>query len=340
MKQATLKTLPITSIQLDIDNPRIKQFLDIYQGNITAQHIALALSESSNNDTSTTYRSLKDSIRASKGIIHPIVVNKEPDGTHTVIEGNTRLQIYKDFAKNDSSGIWDNIVCLVYENLTNEQKHEIRLQSHLVGPREWDPYSKAKYLWQLYVVESMPMANIIDMCGGRKNEINKQIEAYIYMEEFYRPYVAKKKDLFFDTRNFSKFLEYQKNNVIKSAVFTKGFDEDQFAKWVADGNVDNAQKVRLLPSIMKNDEALTVFLNKNLSEAEKVLNAAALANDDLSKYPYEVLCKALYNKLMGFDHMEVVNLAQNPAFSDKRYQLESTESLLKFYIDEIKNRED
>lgn len=339
MKHAQLMTLPISQINLDIENPRIKQFLEFYKDNITAEQIALALSDSSSSETSTTYRALRDSIKASKGIIHPIVVNKESDGSYTVIEGNTRLQIYKDFAETSDTDQWNNIIALVYEELSSKEKHEIRLQSHLVGPREWDPYSKAKYLWQLSEVEHLPMTMIIDMCGGRKAEIEKAIEAYIYMERYYRSYVASKSNYDFDTRNYSKFFEYQKNGVIKHSIASKGFPEDQFAKWVAEDNVDKALKVRLIPAIMHNEEALSVFKRKNLTEAEKVLNAAALAKDDLTKYPYEVLCRALTKKLMDFKISEVISLAKDPSYGQKKYELESLKEQLDFVIGEIKEKE-
>ena len=338
MKKAKLVTLSISQVNLDVANPRIKQFLEFYKDNITAEQIALALSDSSSSDSSTTYKALRDSIKASKGIIHPIVVNHESDGTYTVIEGNTRLQIYRDFSVNDPEGPWNDIISLVYENLSETEKHEIRLQSHLVGPREWDPYSKAKYLWELSEVEHLPMNTIISMCGGNKNAIEKAIEAYVYMEMHYRPYVAQKSNIDFDTRNFSKFLEYQ-NGTVKNSIKQKGFEEDQFAKWVAEDNVDKALKVRLIPHIMRNEEALAVFKRKNLTEAEKVLNAAALAKDDLSKYPYETLARALYNKLVDFKIQEIMSLANDPAYSDKKYQLEMTEEQLSFIINEIKEKE-
>lgn len=338
MKHAELKKLPISLVQLDVENPRIKQFLEIYKDGITAEHIALALSDSGSGDSSTTYRSLRDSIKASQGIIHPIVVSHEEDGTYTVIEGNTRLQIYKEFAETAPNGPWDEITALVYEQLSPFEKHEIRLQSHLVGPREWDPFSKAKYLWQLSEVEHLPMNTIISMCGGRKSEIEKSIEAFLYMERYYRRYVEKKPDYDYDTRNFSKFMEYQ-NSSVKNAIKQKGFDDDQFAKWVAEDNIDKALKVRLIPQIMRNDEALSVFKKKNLSEAEKVLNAAALANDDLSKYPYEVLCKALYNKLVDFKVSEIMSLATDPNFADKKYCLEMLDEQLQFIISEVKAKE-
>ena len=176
------------------------------------------------------------------------------------------------------------------------------------------------------------------MYGGNKNAIEKAIEAYVYMEMKYRPYVAKKSNIDFDTRNFSKFLEYQ-NGTVKNSIKQKGFEDDQFAKWVAEDNVDKALKVRLIPQIMRNEEALAVFKKKNLTEAEKVLNAAALAKDDLSKYPYETLARALYNKLLDFKIQEIMNLANDPAYSEKKYQLEMTEEQLSFIINEVKEKE-
>ena len=336
MKNAQLMTLSIHEIQLDKENPRIKQYLEFYT-QITSEMLALALSDSSNGDASTTYRSLKESIKVSGGIIHPIVVNQNEDGSYTVIEGNTRLQIYKEFHENDTEGSWETIPCLVYQRLSSEEKHEIRLQSHLVGPREWDPYSKAKYLYELSEKERLPMNRIIDMCGGGKNEIQKAIDAYIDMELYYRQY-CKSSGFDFSTRDFSKFREFQ-NGTVKQSLLHKGFDSRQFAIWVAEGNVDIAQKVRIIPKVLKNEEATIAFKKKNLTEAEKVLNANELVNADLSQYPYETLSKALYQKLLDFKISEIQSLAKDYAFAEKKYALESLKEQLDFIINEVKEKE-
>ena len=141
--------LPIDQVKLDLENPRIKQWLEIYGDDITSEGIALALSASSGTSSTSTYSALKESIKVNKGIINPIIVNRNADGTLVVIEGNTRLQIYKEFAEVDPEGLWKEIIAIVYDALPVEQIHAIRLQTHLVGPREWDPFSKAKYLNQL-----------------------------------------------------------------------------------------------------------------------------------------------------------------------------------------------
>ena len=175
MKQAKLMSLPINSIKLDEENPRIKQCLENYE-TITPEVIALALWDSGDGDAATSYRVLRDSIRENGGIIHPIVVNHEANGDYVAIEGNTRLQIYKSFVDDNIPGDWSSITALVYEQLEKNDKHSIRLQSHLVGPRDWDPYSKAKYLYQLD--KELPIDMIVNMCGGNKNELLKYIAAY------------------------------------------------------------------------------------------------------------------------------------------------------------------
>ena len=200
------KKLPIDQVELDLANPRIKQWLEIYGDDITSEGIALALSASSGTSSTSTYSALKESIRVNKGIINPIIVNRTSEGKLIVIEGNTRLQIYKEFAMADPEGPWKEIIAIVYDALPVEQIHAIRLQTHLVGPREWDPFSKAKYLNQLSNIDKLPMAIIISFCGGKSAEIRKLIDAYTDMTKYY----FKKADeagIDPDPREFSKFAE-------------------------------------------------------------------------------------------------------------------------------------
>lgn len=134
--------LSIDEIELDKSNPRIANYLDLYdESELTSETMALLL-----GSTSDACASLRESIKENKGIVHPIIVNHFNDGRYVVIEGNTRLQIYRDFRKKGVPGNWETIKSIVYENVNEEKMDSIRLQAHLVGPREWDAYSKAKYL--------------------------------------------------------------------------------------------------------------------------------------------------------------------------------------------------
>lgn len=288
------KELKIEDIQLDMDNPRIAKFIEMYdKKNLNSEQIALALGSGVEDSGQTNYNSLFNSIRTNKGIIHPILVNHTSKGEYVVIEGNTRLQIYKEFKENNVEGDWDTIPSIVYEKLTDDEIHAIRLQSHLVGPREWDPYSKAKYLYNLCYVENLPMNQIVDFCGGRKGEIMKLISAYKEMETYYRPLLDS--DDSFDQREFSKFYEIQ-NGSAKEALLAK-FTMNDFAKWVIDGNVDTAINVRKLPQILRDEEATKVLLKSNIKEAYEKTITNKPEYKDLKSISLEQLCVELTNRI-------------------------------------------
>ncbi len=304
--------LIIENIELDMDNPRIAKFIEMYdKNNLNSEQIALALGsgvEDSNGQTN--YSSLYNSIKTNKGIIHPIIVNHQKDGKYVVIEGNTRVQIYKEFKENHVDGEWDTIPSIVYEDLSENEIHAIRLQSHLVGPREWDPYSKAKYLYYLSNEENLPMGQIVDFCGGKKSEIIKLINAYKDMEKHYRPQLEADDE--FDQRDFSKFLELQNGN-IKEALL-ENYSLDDFAKWVINGNIDTAINVRRLPEVLKNKEATKVLLKSNMKKAlEKVITDKP-EYKDISGISIEQLCAELIKKMndMPFQEYNQIRNGNNP----------------------------
>lgn len=94
--------LPVEAIELDKSNPRIARGVAYYGENITSETMALLL-----GSTSEACASLRESIRENGGIIHPIVVNRHVDGSYVVVEGNTRLQIYKDFGNSKKASDLD-----------------------------------------------------------------------------------------------------------------------------------------------------------------------------------------------------------------------------------------
>ncbi len=314
------RELPIDEIDLDLDNPRIKQYLEIYSGNITSENIALALSASGGSSgTTSTYSALKESIKVNKGIINPIIVNKTSDGRLVVIEGNTRLQIYKEFAVADCDGPWKKIISIVYNNLPIEQIHAIRLQAHLVGPREWDPFSKAKYLNQLSNIDKLPMAMIVSFCGGKEAEIRKLIQAYTDMMQYYFP-KANEVGIDPDPREFSKFAEYQ-NRSIKDSLAVHHYTGYDFATWVINGNIDNAQNVRKIPAVLADPTARETFIKSTISEAVKYLNIPKKGNVDLSAVSMYDLTIELTNRLRNIGFKEVKALANDPRYEERKNDL-------------------
>ncbi len=311
---STYQELKIDLLELDIQNPRISQYLDMYGDNVSAEGIALALTGSA-TDGSTSFSALRESIRVNKGIIHPIIVNHTTDGKYIVIEGNTRLQIYREFFSRTKDSIWETIRCIVYENLTKSEIDSIRLQSHMVGPRDWDAYSKAKYLNQLYSVDGLPINTIIDFCGGKKSEILKLIDAYNDMQMHYVPLLEGETP---DPREFSKFSELQ-NRSIKNALNVNGYTEKDFSNWVLNHNIDTAMNVRLLPEILADPAAKKEFLKSTVSEAIRKLNTGTPQTVDLKNVRYDELAKALIGKLRNILWEEVKALRnEEDASAQKR----------------------
>ena len=326
--------LPIDQIELDKSNPRIANFLATHDAeDITSDLMALLL-----GTTSDACSSLRQSIEANHGIIHPIVVNKRADATYVVIEGNTRLQIYKDFRREKKPGNWDTIRSIVYEDIDDEEMHKIRLQAHLVGPREWDPYSKAKYLNYLANVEHMPMASLISFCGGssKASEIKNMIAAFNDMEKYYRPLCDD--DTLFDIKKFHGFVELQRSPVIESLTYN-GYTKIDFSQWMIDDKFSTLQDVRRIPDILKSKKSTEVFLKSDTASAKKILAVEELSSDKLRDVPYELLAKELSKRMQNILLADIHHLRSDSEYTDKLNSLMNAYDDIKFVLDEV-NGED
>ena len=162
---------------------------------------------------------------------------------------------------------------LVYEGMQDHDIDAIRLQVHMVGTRQWDAYSKAKYLNHLRNEKNMPMHLIVEYCGGREKEVLESINAYSDMENHYRPLVD---DGNFDITRFSGFVELQKPN-IKQVLVEHGFTVSDFASWIATNKLFPLNTVRLLPRILKNKKAREEFLKFGAVRAAGFLDQPSLS---------------------------------------------------------------
>ncbi len=317
--------LPIETLVLDASNPRVARFIEMYGGEVTDEQMSLALGAANydQGDSTTTFQSLRASIRTHEGVIHPILVNRDGKNRLVVIEGNTRALIYRQFRSDDDSNKWDEIPAIVYDQLDNKEIDAIRLQAHLVGPRQWDPYSKAKYLDYLSNSEHLTTDQIIDFCGGQKTEVHRFIDAYNDMENHYRPLLVS--DDQFDPTRFSAFVEMQAPQV-QEALVTSGYTKDDFAKWVHNKILYPLNRVRRLPAILANPKAQNVFLTDGAREAEKVLDSPstveALADATLTQ-----LANALLDRIDKMSYTDLrrlredLNTPENHALTDARDQL-------------------
>ncbi len=263
--------LDVEKIDFDTENPRIKGALIRYKDKITAERIHFALSSATSGESKDTssFSRLKDSIRAQGEITIPITVTKKNNKT-ICIDGNTRLAIYKEFLKENTEGNWSKIKAIVKENLSQSEIEAIRVSAHLIGAREWPAYEKARYLHYLYNSDFMNYNEMINLCGGNKKEIQKQIDAYNDMNEYYRDIVD---DTAFHIDRFSGFVELQRTK-IKDAIYNAGLELKDFGEWIKDGKIYRLEDVRELPKVLCDDEAKEVFLQggpNSIKQAVKIV---------------------------------------------------------------------
>ena len=322
--------LSIDDIELDRSNPRIANYLDLYdEDELTSDTMALLL-----GTPSDSCASLRESIKENGGIVHPIIVNHFSNGRYVVIEGNTRLQIYRDFRKKGVPGRWGIIKAIVYENIDDETMHSIRLQAHLVGPREWDAYSKAKYLNYLANEKYMPMTSLIAYCGGtsKASEIKNMILAYQDMQEFYRPLCDD--DSMFDIKKFHGFVELQKRNVI-DALKTHGYTKIDFSKWMIDGKFSKLEDVRSIPNILNSKKATETFFKMDSRAAKKILAVEDITSDSLKDVPYEMLAKELIKRMNEFQMQEILYLRLDAEYESKLNALKDVLESVQLVVNEV-----
>lgn len=324
---AKLENLPIGKVDFDFENPRIAMALEMYRrGKVTDEQVTMALNDSTDkSEAGTTIQVLRDSIRSTGCITQPIIVN-HAEGRYIVIEGNTRLMIYKEFAEKGVKGDWGCIPAYVYEDMSEEQKHSVRLQSHIVGPRAWNPYSKAKYLKKLRDEDLLSTERIIDICGGKKQEIIEMISAYDDMERYYRPKAGDS----FDPRQFSAFREL---NATKKRIFaleSRGHTKDDFAKWVLDGKIGEATNVRKIAEVFNDDTLYRKFKEKDLKTAIADIHPPA----DVSNIDIKALADALVTKVgnISWQDTRAMSSGENTELVDS---LSYLHCLLSGFIKEI-----
>ncbi len=333
MSLAKHENLLIDQIELDQTNPRIQLALETFGSKITADRIALALAEGSDDrqGAGNTFNRLRNSIRKHKGIVNPIVVNIV-DGKYICVEGNTRVQIYRDFIKGKVEGVWDKIPALVYQSADRETTEAIRLQAHVIGPRQWTPYAKARYLTKLYDEELLTYEQIVEYCGGGKKEVERSIAAY-RLAEWFRGELDDPAD--FKQEVFSGFVEFQ-DKKIQIALMDAHYENIDFCNWLHDGKFNRLEHVRSLHKILKDEEAKKVFLKKGSRAALNYLEQPGLEKI-LADADLITLLQAVEAKISRMTYEELQKLKGEP--QEMINAIVETRADLKGLLDEIRGEE-
>ena len=333
--------LDVNLIDYDTENPRIKKALEKYGDKLNAERIHFALRSASDGERRTSsFVGLRDSIRACRGIQSPIVVTPRGDRYHCV-DGNTRLAIYKQFLKEQPEDRWKKIKATILEEVTQFDIEKIRVAAHMVGAREWPAYEKARYLYYLRSQEFMDFSEMVALCGGNKKDIERQIDAYHDMNEYYRDVVD---DTAFHIDRFSGFVELQKPG-IKEAVFDADLELKDFGEWIRDGTIYRLADVRHLPKVLSDDEARETFLTGGPRSIEKAVKhlehkAGSVRPDrtTLAVASLHQLVQVLAGRLNDLPYSEVRALKNReaPDAADQLRALEDLSEQLQGFLQDVR----
>lgn len=267
--KAYSKTIPVKEILFDEDNPRISLFKDselTTTGNgLSQESIAVALM------AQPSYSSLKRAIYENHGAMVPIWVVKEKNH-YVVIEGNTRLFIYKDILDKEDDSRFETINCMLLDlnmhDIDNEIKDFIRLTCHLKGTTEWDKYEQAKYLYTLYYINKYPIKTLAQRTKLSSTEIQQDIKAYeIMAKQFFPKYESDPNSV----HKYSYFKEYVKDKKLQIAMESNSFNDSDFSNWVGEGKFEKAIEIRKLKEVLNNTDACKRFIEKDFDRAMDIL---------------------------------------------------------------------
>ena len=94
--------------------------------------------------TEPSVTNLIPEIRRHGGLIEPILIRLDK---MDVIEGNSRLAVYKHLKTQRREGEWDYIPCNMISSLTDAQQAAFLNQIHVKGKTQWSAYEKANFAY-------------------------------------------------------------------------------------------------------------------------------------------------------------------------------------------------
>lgn len=324
-KEIELEDINIDKIDLDPENPRIGYWTDNQVKETFSQdEIAFALREHSDD-----IRRLRLSIEANEGAIEPIWVCRI-NNRFLVIDGNTRIEIYKDLSKKyPQKEVYKKIKCRILSKGTNDRiKNFIRLIAHLRGINDWEVYERARMLYILWEMKGYTEEELQSTTKLSINQIKKWIEAYKNMTEQFLPEYGEQSDAL---SKFSYFVEYE-NPKIKQGMQEQGLTIRDFCKWVGKGEIKRAQDVRNLRQIFDHKRVRKVLAEKGYEYAfEQLSIVRPRFESKLFEYIEEVI-----EELKNMTRLEEEEIIEDEKAQHKRILLRNLCSELEKIIKRFK----
>tara|TARA_B100000925_G_scaffold289657_1_gene273029 strand:- start:730 stop:1770 length:1041 start_codon:yes stop_codon:yes gene_type:complete len=285
MTDTKYEYIDIEEIAFDIDNPRIIKELSSFPLDEQQDKAGPFLLLSHSDEPGPAREELENSIIANNGISNPIDIVPNDDNNssqkYKVIDGNTRLALYKKLnKKNPDNDLWKKILSCVYPDGSDEKLDDIRLLSHFMPPKQWSLYAKGQYINRLCKTKNFD--EIAQKLGGRTSTIKQLRDAFVFFTEEYEKKIFDKGNAVADESKFSHFVEAGKGAVkvaLESHFGNLDKGKEEFAKWVHDDKFRMAIHVRKIPAVFSDDNAKTAFLNGEVDDIEAAAELLPSKND-------------------------------------------------------------
>ena len=124
-------------------------------------------------------RNLKPEIKRHGGLMEPILVRLD---TMEVIEGNSRLAVYRELKKAEPGGEWESIPCDIVSSLTDKQQAAFLNQVHVKGKTQWSAYEKANFTY-VRKKQGWAFGDIAKLFGESEMTIRTRIKVIELMKD-------------------------------------------------------------------------------------------------------------------------------------------------------------
>jgi hypothetical protein len=256
--------IPLSDVELDRDNPRIRYRLSLAQNGKTLPEVILALPE---------VTKLRKDIELNKGLRERIIVKRNGDGKFKAVEGNCRTVCYESLAKKSPGDeTWKSIPARVLPDDISAKHIAILLSDlHVAGKIEWKAHEKAGQVYRMYEDLEMSFDHISTYLRQSKTTTIRLYKAYAFMQERFFT-IDKGKFAKQGEGKWSFFDELFRSKELRDELDRNPAFGDDFCRWVGNGNLPDGMDVRILPAILKHPEARKRFeAGAPLSEVKRLI---------------------------------------------------------------------
>lgn len=316
--------IDIDKIEFDIENPRIIKELETVPEEEKQEKAGIYLLLARNKQPGPDNNELTKSIRESGGVLEAIqiVPLDENETKYKVVEGNTRLAVYKNHLRDlePDNKKWKKIKSCIFYDKTPKELDEMRLVAHIMGKKQWTLYAQGAYIDKL-INSGRNYEQVANILGGNSSDVRRKRTAYTDFKEYYSPLFTGPDQGQENERHMSFFDEACKGGVELAFASEFGSAEEgkkRLAQWVKDKRITFSNHVRDIPKVFANEEVKNRFLEgeiKNFRDAINQVTAADIieAPADLENTTIEALADELNRRINNLSENEINNLQNDTA---------------------------